>query len=390
MAVDDLAGSRPVRDEDAFDVPAVDGWLRRRLQERAAVGAAEMGVATGAGVLTERPPVARSIPPPGRPQVRQFSGGASNLTYLLRYEDRDLVLRRPPHGRKASGAHDMAREYRVQARLRPAFRYVPRMVAFCDDLTVIGSEFYIMERVPGVIPRSEFPRSLTFDPERTRRLAFHVVDLLVALHDIDPVAHGLSDLGRGAGYVDRQLTGWARRYREARTPNVPSFEVVVRWLMEYAPEDVATCVVHNDFRIDNVVFDVARIDDDGLPRISGVLDWEMATLGDPLMDLGGALAYWVQADDDDLFRLTRRQPTHSPGMPTRAEIVEYYAARRGLDVGRWPFYQVFGLFRLAVIAQQIYFRYHHGQTTNPAFREYWQVVTHLEKRCLRVMAAAGL
>ncbi|MEX5637054.1 phosphotransferase family protein [Parafrankia sp. FMc2] len=384
MAVDDLAGSRPVRDEDALDVPAVDDWLRRHL------GASAEVTNNGSVPPNGAVPHTGVVPAPGRPEVRQFSGGASNLTYLLRYENVDLVLRRPPRGRKASGAHDMGREYRVQARLRPAFPYVPRVIAFCDDPAVIGSDFYVMERVAGVIPRSEFPRSLTLDPVRTRQLAFRVFDLLVALHDIDPAAHGLSDLGRGQGYVDRQIRGWTRRYRDARTPNVPSFEPVMSWLAEYAPEDVAACVIHNDFRLDNVVFDVSSPDENGLPRISGVLDWEMATIGDPLMDLGGALAYWIQADDDDVYRYTRRQPSHAPGMPTRAEIVEYYGERRGVDVGRWPFYQVFGLFRLAVIAQQIYFRYHHGQTTNPAFRDYWKIVIHLENRCLRVMAATGL
>ncbi|WP_235498188.1 phosphotransferase family protein [Frankia sp. R43] len=396
MAVDDLAGSRPVRDEDALDIPAVDDWLRQYLRKQTdpetAGAAVPAAVAEGLGTQAgyEAASEVQTVPPAGRPEVRQFSGGASNLTYLLRYQDRDLVLRRPPQGRKATGAHDMAREFRVQTRLRPAFRYVPRMVAFCDDPTVIGSDFYVMEKVPGVIPRSEFPRSLTLDPVRTRQLAFKVVDLLVELHDIDPAAHGLSDLGRGVGYVDRQIRGWTRRYRDARTPNVPSYEAIMSWLAEYAPEDVASCLIHNDFRLDNVVFDVSHPTADGLPRISGVLDWEMATIGDPLMDLGGALAYWVQADDDEIYRLTRRQPSHSPGMPTRAEIVEYYGARRGVDIGRWPFYQVFGLFRLAVIAQQIYFRYHHGQTTNPAFRDYWKMVCHLETRCLQVMAAAGL
>ena len=401
--MDDVAGSQPVRDEDAFDVAAVDRWLRARLADTnqtdpaqadpARNGAAQAGPPQAgsppAGAAEEKP--AEDAPPrgplpPGLPEVRQFSGGASNLTYLLRYPDRDLILRRPPIGRKAAGAHDMGREYRVQKRLRPVFPQVPRMVAFCDDPAVLGADFYVMERVPGIIPRRDFPPELTLDPQATRRLAFAVVDVLIRLHELDPVASGLADLGKGSGYTERQVRGWSRRYRDARTENVPSFEPVMEWLAERIPADVTTCVIHNDFRFDNLVFDPSRPGPDGLPRISAVLDWEMATLGDPLMDLGGALAYWVQEDDDEFYRTIRRQPTNAPGMPTRAEVVEYYGRRRGLDVSHWLFYEVFGLFRLAVIAQQIYYRYFHGQTTNPKFKDYWRLVTYLEERCRRLIA----
>jgi aminoglycoside phosphotransferase (APT) family kinase protein len=351
--VSDLTGARAVREEDAFDVGAVSAWLTR-----------EAGIA-------------------GLPEVRQFSGGASNLTYLLRYDDRDLILRRPPVGQKARGAHDMGREYRIQSQLRPVFPFVPRMVGRCDDETVIGSPFYVMERLVGHIPRKELGLSLPAGD--VRRLCTNVLDLLVDLHAVDPAAAGLGDLGRGEGYVARQVTGWAQRYRAARTRNVGSFAKVIGWLQENQPRDRRTCLIHNDFRFDNVV-----LAPDDPTRPIGLLDWEMATLGDPLMDLGGALAYWVQADDGPLFRAFRRQPTHTPGMLSRREVVDYYCARTGLSVTdrEWAFYEVFGLFRLAVIIQQIYYRYHHRQTTNPAFRWFWAAVLMLELRCRRIIREA--
>jgi aminoglycoside phosphotransferase (APT) family kinase protein len=354
------AEDREVRAEDAFDVAAVDAWLRDEL------GGSEAPL------------------PPGEPAVRQFAGGASNLTYLLRYADRDLILRRPPAGTKASSAHDMAREHRIQAALKPVFPYVPAMVALCTDPAVLGSDFYVMERVEGVIPRGTMPPEIGTDPALMHALCERFVDLLAELHAIDPVAAGLGDLGRGAGYVARQVAGWSERYRRARTWNVPTFARVIRWLEEQQPGDVGTCVIHNDFRLDNVVLDR----DDPLV-VRGVLDWELATLGDPLMDLGSSLAYWVQADDGRAQQRFRRQPSHLPGMLTRREIVARYCARSGLDASDWPFYEVFGMFRLAGIAQQIYYRYHHKQTRNPAFRQFWLASHLLERRCRAVMRAAG-
>ncbi len=348
-----------VRDEDAFDVDAVSRWLREN--------------ASGTEGLE------------GTPEVRQFSGGASNLTYLLRYPTRDLVLRRPPTGAKAKSAHDMRREFTIQSRLAPVFAYVPDMVAFCDDESVIGCEFYVMERLQGTILRSNLPPELDLSPDQVRQLCTNVLDVLVELHSVDPGAAGLDDLGKGSGYVARQVSGWSDRYRKARTWNVGSFEAVMRWLAANQPTDVRTCLIHNDFRFDNVVLR----QDDPL-QVSGVLDWEMATLGDPLMDLGGALAYWIEARDDRVFARFRRQPTHAPGMMTRDEVVDYYAARTGLSISReqWTFYEVFGLFRLAVIAQQIYYRYFHKQTTNKRYKEFHYVVLYLGWRCRRLVRAA--
>ncbi len=356
----DPAGA--VRDEDAFDVVAMAAWLRDQVHD---------------GVDT------RGLD--GTPGVHQFAGGASNLTYLLTYPDRELILRRPPTGAKARGAHDMGREHSIQSRLGPVFPYVPGMVAFCADETVIGSEFYVMERLPGTILRAELPQGMTLDEDEARALCERFLDVLAELHAVDVEAAGLDDLGKGAGYVARQVGGWSERFRRARTDDVGDFEAVMGWLDAHRPDDVATCVIHNDYRLDNVVLDAGP---DG-PRISGVLDWEMATVGDPLMDLAGALAYWVQSDDEPGYLAIRRQPSHLPGMLTRAEMVAGYAARTGREVTpeQWRFYEVFGLFRLAVIAQQIYYRFHAGQTSNPAYGAFLDVVRLLDTRCTRLVRA---
>lgn len=346
---------RAVRDEDRFDIEALDAWLKARV------------------------PGLR-----GTPEVMQFAKGASNLTYLLVYPDQEFVLRRPPAGTKARSAHDVLREFRIQQALAPVFPKVPKMLAACDDPSVIGSEFYVMERVPGIILRSDPPDGLDLDREQVRSLCRAAIDTLIELHSVDIEAAGLDRLAKGAGYNRRQIEGWSERFRRAKTWNVMSGERVMHWLAERIPDEVSICLVHGDYRFDNLVLDAK----DPLV-IRAVLDWEMATLGDPLMDLGNALAYWVQADDDRFFRSFRRQPTHLPGMYTRREVVEYYCERTGIECRDWAFYEVYGLFRLAVIAQQIYYRYHHGQTRNPAFRRFWIAVNYLLWRCGRVIARAG-
>ncbi len=347
----DLSDPRPVRAEDEFDVDAVAAWLRH-----------------------ERPTLT------GVPEVRQFVGGASNLTYELVYPDTRLILRRPPTGTRAKSAHDMGREFAVQSKLVAAYAYVPRMVARCEDAEVIGTDFYVMERVDGLILRKNPPTGVPLDAATAERLCVTFVDTLVELHRVDVQAVGLGGLSRGDGYVARQVAGWSDRFRRARTSNVASFASTMAWLDDNQPPDSAQVLIHNDFRFDNLVLD--RADP---AKVVGVLDWEMATVGDPLLDLGGALAYWVQQDDDPIMRRLRRQPTHLPGMLTRHEVWERYADSTGADVGQARFYEVFGLFRLAVIAQQIYYRYHEGQTTNPAYRKFYWLVTYLSWRCRRVI-----
>ncbi|HEX7615538.1 MAG TPA: phosphotransferase family protein [Thermoanaerobaculia bacterium] len=340
-----------IRSGEELDAAAVDAWLKSRVPSLHGV-----------------------------PRVTSFSGGASNWTYRLEYETADLVLRRPPAGTKAKSAHDMGREFRVQKALRPFYTCVPEMIAFCDDASLIGSEFYVMRRIPGLILRARLPEGLVLGPQAARTLCLGVVDRLVDLHRVDARVAGLENLGRGAGYVRRQIEGWAFRYGEARTWNVPRFRRVIAWLKANAPEDVATCVIHNDFRLDNLV-----LDPDEPTRVVGVLDWEMATLGDPLMDLGNSLAYWVEAGDDAVARATRRQPTQLPGMLTRQEVARAYFERSGLAPRDTTFYEVYGLFRLAAIAQQIYVRYHRGQTRNPAFRRFWLMAHYLRWRCTRLI-----
>ena len=315
------------------------------------------------------------------PAVRQFPGGASNLTYLLSYPGRDLILRRPPVGAKAKSAHDMGREHDIQAALAPVFPYVATMVGLCRDESVIGSEFYVMERLEGTIPRRELPYEAT--PEAVSQLCGGAFDVLADLHAVDVSSlPALAALNRGEGYVARQVAGWTDRLARAATDDLGDWAPVTAWLDEHQPADVRQCVVHNDFRFDNLVLAA-----DPPLRVSGVLDWEMATVGDPLMDLGGSMAYWVQTDDDEFFQAFRRQPSTAPGMWTRAEIVRHYAARTGLSVTpeQWRFYEVFGLFRLAVIAQQIWYRYHQGQTHNEAYAVFGPAVGYLEQRCRRLL-----
>lgn len=357
----EVAGAQLVRDEDAFDVAAADAWLRAE----ASTGSASGGPSTWGE---------------GLPDVRQFSGGASNLTYLLRYPEKDLILRRPPSGTKAKGAHDMGREYRIQAALAPVLRFVAPMVAYCPDDSVIGSEFYVMERVAGHIPRKDLGVELT--AEQTRQLCINVLDLLVDLHSVDPAVAGLDQLGKGDGYVARQVGGWIGRFEKVKTWNVPSWAKVMRWLDANQPADRGACIIHNDFRFDNVVFDEADP-----TRPVALLDWEMATVGDPLMDLGSTISYWIEADDARLLQRFRMQPTNAPGMLTRREAVAFYCQRRGIDVTeeQWAFYEVFGLFRLAVILQQIYYRYHHKQTTNPRFKNFWLGSHVLHRRARQIM-----
>jgi len=345
----EIDGATGVRDEDQFDLEAVRTWLAERGTE-----------------LT------------GEVEVKQFGGGASNLTYSLRDGTNDLILRRPPAGQKAKGAHDMGREFRIQHALEKPFGLVPQMVAFCEDESVIGSEFYVMQRLDGLIPRRDLPAGVDLDEAGVRRLCTNALDVLIRLHQVDVSEPDLAALGKGEGYVARQIGGWTTRYRNARTDDAPAFEDVMTWLEEHQPDDVANCLIHNDFRFDNVV-----LSKDDPTEVIGVLDWEMATLGDPLMDLGGTLAYWVQADDDETFQAHRRQPTHLPGMLTREEVVDYYCERMGysLTPEQWRFYEVYGLFRFAVIAQQIYYRFFHKQTTNEVLGEFGPAVHYYEERC---------
>lgn len=320
----------------------------------------------------------------GEPVVAQFPSGYSNLTYLVIAGDREFVLRRPPFGRKAKTAHDMAREYRILSALKPVFPYAPEPLVYCEDESVLGCRFYVMERIKGIILRRDLPSGLTLSPDQMRSLCENLLDVHLKLHSIDYRAVGLDGLGKPEGYVKRQVDGWSERYRAARTEDAPSFEPVMAWLqMEMQPDFPAPAIIHNDYKLDNVVLDPANPLD-----IIGVLDWEMATIGDPLMDLGNSLAYWVQADDPEERQLVRTGPTHLPGALTRAQMIQRYKERAGIEVEDFRFYLCFGLFRLAVIAQQIYYRFFHGQTKDPRFQGLVVAVHSLEQTALRVMQGA--
>ena len=296
----------------------------------------------------------------GAPRVTQYSGGASNWTYRLEYPTHDLVLRRPPSGTKAKSAHDMGREFRVQRALAPVFPYVPEMIAHCEDASVIGADFYVMRRLDGVVPRAKL--GVTLDRQQTRALCHRAIDTLVALHKVDAERAGLASLGKGSGYTRRQIEGWTERGRRAQTWNSASFRLVTEWLAANTPDDVRTCVVHNDFRLDNLV-----LDPQDPTRIVGVLDWEMATLGDPLMDLGTALGYWVEADDPPILYTSVAGPTNLPGNLTRTGIVERWSRATGRDASNVTFYYAFALFKLGIIKQQLYKRWLEGLTTDERF-----------------------
>ena len=320
----------------------------------------------------------------GEMRVKQFKGGASNMTYQLDFDNASFILRTSPAGTKAKSAHDMSREYHVMQKLKPVYPYVPEMIAICKDESLIGREFYIMQKMTGIIPRANLPKGMELSEEQVRRLCTNVIDKLVELHKVNYKAAGLEDLGKGAGYVQRQITGWTDRYIKAKTDNVPDFARVMKWLADHMPADIDTCVIHGDFRFDNVVLDA-----DDPTHVIGVLDWEMATLGDPLMDLGNTLAYWVELDDPFQMQMARRQPTHLLGMMTREEVITHYCAAMGYHGIDFTFYRIYGLFRLAVIAQQIYYRFHQGQTDNEIFGSFYVMVQYLNEYCEELLDKAG-
>jgi aminoglycoside phosphotransferase (APT) family kinase protein len=322
----------------------------------------------------------------GKLTVEQFPSGHSNLTYLLKVGDRELVFRRPPFGRKAKTAHDMGREYRIQKALKPFFPYCPEPLAYAEDESIIGCPFYVMERIKGIILRRDLPRGFSFTPKEARSLCEKFIDVYAALHHVDYKKAGLEGYGKPEGYIRRQVEGWSERYRSARTDDAPDFEAVMAWLHTRMPgESPVVSVIHNDYRFDNVVLDA------GSPlQIIGVLDWEMATIGDPLMDLGGALAYWVERADPPNMQAIRLAPTQIEGMMTRRELVRTYAERMGVAIEGIDFYYCFGLFRLAVIAQQIYYRFYHGQTKDERFKLLIFAVHVLEEAAKNVIDASDL
>jgi aminoglycoside phosphotransferase (APT) family kinase protein len=295
--------------------------------------------------------------------VRQFPSGHSNLTYLVEASGKEYVLRRPPFGSKVKSAHDMGREHRILSKLHAVYPLAPEPIVFCDDDAVIGANFYMMRRVRGVILRKQTPPELDLGgPERLRALHLALVANLARIHAIDYEKAGLGDLGKPDGYTERQISGWTKRYEASQTDDIPVVTEVARWLAEHLPKSSGAALIHNDYKMDNLVLDAGD-----LTKIVGVLDWEMSTLGDPLMDVGTFLGYWVEAEDDDVMQMMKWGPTTLPGSLTRAGIVEEYERVTGRAVPNPVFYYVFGLFKTAVVAQQIYFRYKQGLTKDERF-----------------------
>ncbi len=325
-----------VRQECAFDLEALAAWLRARDDSFAAPF-----------------------------ELRQFGRGFPNLTYLVRSGEREVVLRRAPAGVHIKSAHDMGREFRILGALSRAWRKAPRPIAHCDDDAVIGSPFYVMERVRGVILRGPASGAgappETARPEAMRAASEALADTLAEVHGLDWRAAGLGDLGKPEGYVERQVRGWANRWRKSRTDDVPEVERLGAWLEAHRRPESGATLVHNDFKYDNVVLAT------DLARVLTVLDWEMATIGDPLMDLGTALGYWVEAGDPPILRSTVSVPTDLPGNLTRAELVERWSRATGRDPGDVVFYYAFALFKLAVVKQQLYRRWTLGLTTEPRY-----------------------
>jgi len=303
------------------------------------------------------------LPADGPLTVEQFPSGHSNLTYLIKVGDQDFVLRRPPFGNQVKSAHDMGREYRVLSNLCEVYAPAPRPYVFCEDKDIIGDEFYVMERRQGlVLRRDNTPTELSSDPEAMKRLGFSFIDNLATLHTLDYEAAGLSDLGKPSGYTERQVMGWNKRYEKSRTDDWPEVESLGKWLIDNLPADSSAALVHNDYKYDNVM-----LSSDDLETIVAVFDWEMATIGDPLMDLGTTLSYWVEADDDPGIKQLVFGPTTLPGSPTRQELVDRYTEATGRSVPDLLYYYCFGMFKLAVILQQIYARFARGMTTDERF-----------------------
>jgi len=317
----------------------------------------------------------------GELQIKQFPSGYSNLTYLLTIGDHEFILRKPPIGKKAKSAHDMNREYQILKALKPVYPYVPTPLVYSEDISIVGSPFYIMDRIKGIILRTKFPNQLSMSPKDTEQLCHNFVNHFAQLHQLDYHVCGLSAFGKPEGYIKRQVEGWSKRYRDARTDDVPDFENVMEWLNHHMPSETHyPGIIHNDYKFDNLI-----LNPNNPLEIIGVIDWEMATIGDPLMDLGASLAYWINPDDSDEMKLISTLPTTTPGMLRRKEIVSQYEQVSGRPITNFAFYYCYGLFRLAGIAQQIYYRYYHGQTKDERFKLLSFAVQIFEKIAMKVI-----
>ncbi len=344
----------PIRSGEELDWNALENYLREHLPSK----------------LDGEP-----IDPNAKFEVEQFPGGHSNLTYCVRFGDREFVMRRPPFGPVAPTAHDMPREYRLLAAINPHFKLAPKPYLLCEDTEVIGAPFYLMERRRGIVVRQTIPPEIGDDLALRYKVGEGLVDTLADLHAVDIQSTGLINIGKPAGFVKRQVEGWASRWERSKTTELKEMSEAAEWLIERLPPDAAIpTLVHNDYKLDNLMLDPADP-----ARIVAILDWEMCTVGDPLIDVGLLLCYWPQADDPELFAGSLRSVTMLPGWMRRDEIVERYAERSGRDLSAIGYYYTFALFKLAVVIQQIYYRYHVGQTQDARFADFDKRVEALAK-----------
>jgi len=292
--------------------------------------------------------------------IEQFQSGFSNLTYLIRCREGEFVLRRPPRGANIKSAHDMGREFRVLSLLKPVYDKVPTPTIYCEDKSIIGAQFYLMERVQGIILRSSPPKSMSLTPSLMLTISENAVDNLAALHSLDIESTGLIELGKPEGYAKRQVEGWIERYEKSKTDLLPSMDELSVWLKDHIPPDNPPAMIHNDYKYDNLVLSL-----ENHSEIKAVLDWEMATVGDPMMDLGTALAYWSEIADNSALKPFSL--TWMPGNLKRQEVIDRYQLRTGKEVNNIVFYYAYASFKLGVICQQIYARYKRGSTTDARF-----------------------
>ena len=340
----------PVRTGEELDYPALEDFLRNHIEDLAL----------------------------GKLEVRQFGTGHSNLTYTLQIEGWEAVLRRPPLGPVAPKAHDMEREYKILSALHPIFKTAPKPFVFSDDESIIGSPFFVMERRHGVVLDTDFPEGIEPTKDLGRKISEKMVDTLVELHALDYTKTSLADIAKPEGFMQRQVEGWIGRYERAQTDDIKGVEQLKEWMPANVPVSQAPAIIHYDFKLNNALFS------EGFSNMTGLFDWEMTTVGDPLADLGVAMSYWIQADDPDLLKngLGKAPVTVLDGFYSREEFIASYGEKSGRDVSDMNFYLTFAYFKLAVIIQQIYYRYKKGQTQDPRFSHFDQFVKSLMEHAL--------
>lgn len=319
--------------------------------------------------------------PNGELTIEQFGAGHSNLTYAIKIGDWEAVLRRPPHGPVAQKAHDMQREYHFLKKLHPAYSLAPEPYLYSEDETIVGSPFFMMERKKGIVLDTSFPESIDYHPGIGRTISQNLVKELVKLHQVDSEKTGLITLAKPDGFMERQVKGWINRYKKAKTDDIPQVDDLMDYLDEHIPDTTESTVIHYDYKLNNAMFS------EDLNEMIGLFDWEMSTVGDPLADVAVAMSYWMEEEDDKLLKYGLGKPpvTVLPGFYTRAEFLAAYSDQSGRDLSKIDYYMTFAYFKLAVIGQQIYYRYKKGQTNDPRFAQLNVLVENMMKQAIRTI-----